>query len=94
MTSRTELREHLEHIAARNVPALRLTSLGMHFVDVGGEPVLVHVELNVHRLLAVALRRLRRSKRGIVTIGSGAMRVAVATPEGLEICARAEEAKR
>lgn len=86
---RTELRGILDEIARLNKPALRLTSLGMHYIGVEDHPVLVLVELNLPRLLAVSSRRLVESKSGLVSFGKGAIRVSIATPEGREICAQA-----
>lgn len=89
MNTRAELRQSLEGIARLNAPAQRLTSLGMHYIPVDGSPVLVLVEINVPRLLAVLGARLRNSKRGVACGAKGALRLTVATAEGREICGAA-----
>lgn len=93
MKARAELRAILDDIARLNKPAQRLTSLGMHYIAVDEQPVLVLVELNVPRLLGVSAKRLRESKRGVVSFGKGAVRVSLATPEGHELCAAAAAKK-
>lgn len=90
MSTRTELRQSLEGITRLNAPAQRLTSLGMHYIPVDEQPVLVLVEINVPRLLAVLGKRLRKSKRGVAGTAHGAVRLSVATAEGREICGAAE----
>lgn len=91
--ARSELRGILDDIARLNKPALRLTSLGMHYVAIDDQPVLVLVEMNVPRLLAVSVQRLKASKCGVASLGKGAVRVSIATPEGLEICAASQRRK-
>ena len=88
---RSKLRHSIARITQLNKPAQRLTSLGMHYVEVDEQPVLVLLELNVPRLLAVASNRLIASKRGLASFGKGAVRVSIATPEGLEICGVSRE---
>lgn len=84
---RVEIRGALErnsrHRAQR---AERFTDLGMHFIDVDGTPVLVAVELNVPRILAVLGKRLVKSKSGVARLGNGSIRLTIATAEGRELC--------
>ncbi len=62
------------------------TNLGMHFVNVSAEEVvLVQVEVNLRGLLAVHGRRLVKSKRGIASASSGTVRMTLATPGDREI---------
>lgn len=62
------------------------TSLGMHFVNVSADQVvLVQVEINVRGLLAVHGRRLVKSKRGAASASSGTVRMTLATPGDREI---------
>lgn len=95
MSTRGEIREILDAIGRLNKPALRLTSLGMHYVELGGRPVLVLVEINLPRLLAVSVKRIAASKRGATSPLNGSVRVSIATAEDLELLgARQAEEKR
>lgn len=87
-TKRAELRDALDAAKKHGLaaPVERLTSLGMHFIDVDGSPVLVNVAINVPRILAVLGKRLVKSKRGTANLAHGSVRLSVATLEGLEIC--------
>ncbi len=86
--NRADLRQRLEAIARANTSTQRLTSLGMHYMPApDGTPVLVLVEVNVPRLLAVLCERVAKSKRGVASSGKGSVRVSLATPEAREICA-------
>lgn len=65
----------------------------MHFMPAPDEtPVLVSIEVNVPRLLAILAKRVGKSKRGVASIGRGSVRVALATPEAREVCAAASQA--
>lgn len=67
-------------------PAPVFTNLGMHFVNVSADRVvLVQVEVNVRGLLAVHGRRLVKSKSGRACLSSGAVRMSLATPDDREI---------
>lgn len=84
--ARSTLRDNLAAISAANPPAARLTSLGMHYLPAPDEtPVLVTVEINMSRLLAILRARVFKSKRGQASMGKGSVRVSVATPDGLEV---------
>lgn len=88
--ARIEYRRKRARVAAANAPTQRLTSLGMHFIPAPDDtPILVHVEINVGRLLTELCWRVCKSKRGMATAGRGAVRVSIATPEGFETVARA-----
>ncbi|MBL9187885.1 MAG: hypothetical protein JNK23_10425 [Opitutaceae bacterium] len=87
--ARSEFRQRLAGVRASNAAAVRLTSLGMHFVPAPDEtPVLVTVEINVPRLLAVLGPRLFKSTRGVASSGKGSLRVSIATAEGHEVAGR------
>lgn len=67
-------------------PAPVFTNLGMHFVNVSAnQVVLVQVEVNVRGLLAVHGRRLCKSKVGKASASSGTVRMTLATPDDREI---------
>lgn len=84
---RTEIRTALERNGRHGVHAgERLTSLGMHYIDIDGTPVLVAVEINVPRILAVLGKRLVKSKSATARIANGSVRLTIATAEGREIC--------
>jgi len=86
---RADLRRRLAAVTHANAVSQRLTSLGMYWMLTSDEtPVLVQVEINVPRLLAISAERLFRSKRGAAASGKGSVRISIATPEGQEICAR------
>lgn len=88
-TKRTELRDALERNKRHRIPEAttqRVTDLGMHFIDVDGMPVLVTVEINVPRIVAVLGKRLVTSKSGVAKIANGSVRLRIATAEGRELC--------
>ena len=97
MSTRTELRQALEanrrhgHDGFKELRSRSFTDLGMHFIDIDGSPVLVTVEINVPRILAVLGKRLVKAKSATARLGNGSIRLTVATAEGRELCACAEK---
>lgn len=71
----------------------RVTSLGMHFIDVDGTPVLVEIEVNVPRLIAYHGKRLVKSKSGTARVSQGSVCLKIATLEGLEFCAAVRDSR-
>lgn len=90
---RRALEKNLRH-SGKDLLIGRLTDLGMHYIDVEGTPVLVTVEINVARILAVLGERLSKSKSGVARLGNGSIRLTIATAEGREICGATREGKR
>lgn len=87
--TRAVLRQRLQAIARANTATQRLTSLGMHYVPAPDDtPVLVVIEINVPRLLAILGPKVCRNKCGMSAGCRGSVRVSLATPEAREICAQ------
>lgn len=92
LAKRSELRATLDanhKHGIREWTPQKMTDLGMHFIDVDGSPVLVQVELNVPRVLAVLGKRLVKSKSATAKMANGSLRLTIATAEGRELCAAA-----
>lgn len=87
---RAEIRSSLERNRRHAVVEPRFTDLGMHYIDVAGEPVLVAVEISVPRLLAVLGKRLVKSKGASARAVNGSVRLTIATADGRELCAQTE----